>query len=142
VKSGVNTVGSNGCDSPPIAIGERGSQLVLTDGMRAGVGPNIAEAQHIQRSVGLRHRCQARRVSGSFVGVEGVKQSGAKHCLELASQPLERERVGGEVDLDPGSQALVPAIASAVSATSTPTTSALSPVPQHASSTAPVNGPF
>ena len=47
--------------------GERRSQLGLTDGVRAGIGTVVAETQHIQGSVVLGHRRQARHVSWPLV---------------------------------------------------------------------------
>jgi hypothetical protein len=94
VISRLNPVRFDGGDIPSIAEVERRSQLILTDGVRASVGTIVTEAQHIQGSIVLGHRRQARYVSWSLVAVEGVKQSAVQHRLKRAPQTLQMERVG------------------------------------------------
>ena len=92
----------DGGDLPSDAGVERRAQLLPTDGVRAGVGSFVAEAQHIQGPVVLGHRRETRHVPWSLVGVEGVEQSAVQHRREPASQPFQLERVSrGERDLDP-----------------------------------------
>src|ERR1700724_1175489 len=51
VVSRLNPIRFDGGDIPSIAGVERRSQLVLTDGVRAGIGTIVAEAQHIHGSM-------------------------------------------------------------------------------------------
>src|SRR5277367_1428902 len=53
VESGLNPVRFDGDDFPPTAGVERRSQLFLTNGMRAGIGTIVTEAQHIQGTIVL-----------------------------------------------------------------------------------------
>jgi len=156
VESRLNPVRFDGDDVPSIGGAERLSQRFLTDGVRASIGTIITEAQHIHGSVALGYRRQTGHVSWPLVAVEGMEQSAVQHRLKPVAQTLQMERVGGgELDLDSTaasvfSGGLLPAIASAVSATSTPRTGnpseamrrACSPVPQPASSTLPANPPL
>ena len=102
VVSRLNPVRFDGGDIPSIAGVERRSQLFLTDGVRASIGTIVAEAQHIQGSIVLGHRRQARHVSWSLVAVERVEQSAVQYGLKPAPQSLQVERVSrGELNLDP-----------------------------------------
>jgi hypothetical protein len=101
VVSGLNSVRFDGGDTPSTTRVERRSQLLLTDGVRASIGAIVTEAQHIQGSIVLSHRCQTRDVSWSLVGTEGVEQSAVQHRLERPSQALQLERVScNEFNLD------------------------------------------
>ena len=55
VESCVNPVRFDGGYIPSIAESERRSQVLLTDGMRSGIGTLVTEAQHIEGSTGLGH---------------------------------------------------------------------------------------
>ena len=93
VESRLNPVWFNGGDISSIAGIERGSQLFLTDGVRAGIGTLVAEAQHIQGSIVLGNPGQARHVSWSLVAIKGVEESAIQHRLETAPQALQMERI-------------------------------------------------
>ncbi len=89
----MNAVWYEADDIPSRTGVERGSELLLTDGMRADVGTFIAEAQHIQRSTGLGYRRETRDVSWPLVGVEGVEESAVQHRLKAAIQTVEMKCV-------------------------------------------------
>ena len=92
----------DGGDIPSTAGTERRSQLYLTDGVRAGVGPIVTEAQHIKGFTVLGHRRETRHVPRSLGAVEGVEQSGVQDRLKPASQTLQLECVSpSELNLDP-----------------------------------------
>jgi hypothetical protein len=55
MKSRLNAVWYYGGNIPSIAGVERGSQLFLSDGVRARIGTIVTEAQHIDGSVVLGH---------------------------------------------------------------------------------------
>ena len=102
VESRLNPVRFDGGHIPSIAGVERRSQLSLTDGVWAGIGTIVTEAQHIQGSTVMGHRRQTRHVSRSLVAVQGVEQSAVQHGLKPAPQTLQPERVGrSELNLDP-----------------------------------------
>jgi hypothetical protein len=102
VVSRVNPVRFDGGDLPSRPGVERRAQLFLPDGVRARIGTIVTEAQHIQGSVVLGHRRQARHISWSLVAVEGVEQSAVQHRREPAPQTLQLERVRhSERNLDP-----------------------------------------
>ena len=102
MESGVNAVAFDGGDSPTTGGVERGSQLFLADGMRAGIGTFIAEAQHKQGCVALGHGRQTRQVSRPLGGVEGVEQSAVEHGLKHATKAFELKCVGrNELNRDP-----------------------------------------
>jgi hypothetical protein len=102
VECGLKPVWFNGGDMPPIAAVERRSQLFLTDWVRARIRIIITEAQHMERCIVLSDRCQTCCVSRSLVAIEGVEQSAVQHCLKLAPQTLQLERVSrSELNLDP-----------------------------------------
>jgi hypothetical protein len=123
VVSRPNPVRFDGSDIPSSAGIERRSQLFLTDGVRASIGTIVTEPQHIQGPIVLGHRCETRCVSLSLVAVAGVEHSTVQHCLKRALQTLQLKRVSrSELNLDPRSAAFSRAIASVVSATSTPRT--------------------
>lgn len=63
----------DGLDIPSGGRVERRSQFFLTDGMRAGFGPRVAETQYIQCSIVFGNRRQTRYVRKSLVAVEGVE---------------------------------------------------------------------
>src|SRR5207247_5510738 len=87
----------------------RRSQLFLTDGVRAGIGTIVTEAQHIQGSIVLDHRRQARHVSRSLVAVERVEQSAVQHRFKPAPQAIELKRVSrSELNLDSTVVGLLP----------------------------------
>jgi hypothetical protein len=52
----------SGGDIPSSAGVERRSQLLLSDGVRAGIGTIVTEAQHVEGSIVLGHRRETRRV--------------------------------------------------------------------------------
>jgi hypothetical protein len=102
VESGVNAVAFDRGDMPSVAGAERGSQVFLTDGMRAGIGAFVAEAQHVQGSTALGDGRETRSVRRALLGVEGVEEAGVEHGLKFAAQTLEMERVGrDEFSLQP-----------------------------------------
>src|SRR5260370_4611735 len=72
VVSRLDPVRFDGGDIPSIAGLEGRSQLFLTDGVRAGIGTIVTEAQHIQGSIVFGHRRQTRQVSWPLAAVEGV----------------------------------------------------------------------
>jgi hypothetical protein len=99
----------DGGDVPVIAGTERCSQLVPTDGMRAGVGTDVAEAQHIQGSSVLGRRRQTQHVASPLVTIEGVEQSTVQHRVERATQTHQLERVSHrELSLDAAVLGLLP----------------------------------
>jgi hypothetical protein len=102
VVSRLNPVWFDGDDIPSMARVEPGSQLFLTDGVRASIGAIVTEAQDIQGSIVLCHRRETRHVSGSLVAVEGVEQPAVQHRVEHAPQTLQLEHVSrSELNLDP-----------------------------------------
>ncbi len=127
VESRLNPVWFNGGDIPSTAGVERRSHLFLTDGVRASIRTTIVtETQHIKSPIVLGHRRQTRRVSCSLiVVVEGVKQSAVQHRLETArkrSNWSASAAANWTSIVDPTVAAFSRAMASAVSATSTPRT--------------------
>src|SRR5262245_53117927 len=82
----VNPLRFNGYNIPPVARVKGRSDLSLFDRMRTGIGTLVAEAQHIEGSLGLCHRSQAGHVPRTLVLVERVKQSTVQYRFELAPQ--------------------------------------------------------
>lgn len=86
---------------PSLAGVERGSQLYLTDGVRASIWTMITKAQNIQSSAGFSYRGQTRYVAGPLVRVEGVEQAAVQPRLKAAPQTFQLEGVrGGELNLN------------------------------------------
>src|ERR1700722_2490574 len=88
VERRMNAVWFESGDVPCVGGAECGSQFPLADGMRAGIGTVVTEAQYVQSSVVVGYRRQTRRVSWPLFGVEGVEESGIQHGLKGALQAL------------------------------------------------------
>jgi hypothetical protein len=102
VESRLKPVRFDGGEIPSSTGVERRSQLFLRNGVRAGIGTIVAEAQHVQGSVVRGHRRQASHISWTLLAVEGVEQSAVQHRLERSPQALQMERINrGKLNLDP-----------------------------------------
>ena len=150
VISRLNPVRFDGGDTPSIAGAKRRSQFFLANRVWAGIGTFVTEAQHVQGSIVLGHRGQARYVSWPLAAVKRVEQPAVQHRLKQRPKRFSWSALAAAKSTSiPRAAAFARAIAGAVSATSTPRTgnpseatcSAFSPVPQPASSTGPANPP-
>jgi len=78
-------------------------------GVRASTGTIVTETQHIQGSIVLDHRRQARHVSWSLAAIEGMEQPAVQHRVKPAPQTLQLGRVSrSELNLDPAVAGLRP----------------------------------